>query len=123
MREVTSDFISQFDGVRVSIPANQLENGYSGNSLIVPLFNSYSKGRSGDLLYTLNDGWQPTYKFTRVNYTDQIHIPLVFYGAGIQPKEINAKYSILDLAPTLSYLINIPVPDKSEGTVIKELEK
>lgn len=122
MREVTSDFISQFDGVRVAVPAHQLENGYSGNSLIVPLFNSYSKGRSGDLLYILKDGWQPAYKYTRVNYTDQTHIPLVFYGAQIQAREFNGKYNIVDLAPTLSYLLNIPVPDKSEGTVIKELE-
>ena len=122
MREVTSDFISQFDGVRIAVPAHQLENGYSGNSLIVPLFNSYSKGRSGDVLYILKDGWQPAYKYTRVNYTDQTHIPLVFYGAQIRAGEINGKYNIVDLAPTLSYLLNIPVPDKCEGAVIKELE-
>ena len=122
LREVTSDFISQFDGVRVSVSANQLENGYSGNSLIVPLSNSYSKGRSGDLLYVLKDGWQPLYKYARVNYTDQTHVPLVFYGSQVRAGEINGKYSIIDIAPTLSYLLNIPVPDKSEGTVIKELE-
>jgi hypothetical protein len=123
MRNVISDFIGQFDGVRVAVPAHQLENGYSDNSLISPLFNSYSKGRSGDLLYVLKEGWQPAYKYTRINYTDQTHIPLVFYGAQIKAGEINVKYNAVDLVPTLSYLLNIPAPDKSEGTVIKELER
>lgn len=123
MRMVVADFIGQFDGVRVAIPAHQLENGYSGNSLTNPLFNSYSRGRSGDLLYVLKEGWQPAYKYARVNYTDQTHIPLVFYGAHIGAREINTKYNAVDLVPTLSYLLNIPAPDKSEGTVIKELER
>jgi predicted AlkP superfamily pyrophosphatase or phosphodiesterase len=123
IRNVASDFINQFEGVRVVLPAHHLESGYSGNSLIAPLYNTYSKGRSGDFLFLLKDGWQPSYKFNRVNYTDQTHIPLVFYGAHIQAKEITEKYNAVDLVPTLSYLLNIPVPDKIEGTVIKELKK
>ena len=123
MRDVTSDFINQFEAVQVSLPAYQLEQGSSANGFLAPLFKSYAKNRSGDLLYSLKEGWQPFYKFKKVNYTDQTHIPLVFYGAGIQPQKIVRKYNATDLAPTLSMLLQIPAPDKSQGQIIEELIK
>ena len=118
MREEASNFINQFEGVQLSMPANQLEKGDSGNGLLGTLYKSYAKDRSGDFLYLLKEGWQPGYKFKKVNFTDQSHIPLVFYGAGIQPKIIREKYNAIDLAPTLSDLLQIPRPDKSQGMTI-----
>lgn len=121
LRDVTSNFINQFEGVQVSLPAYQLEEGSSANGLLSPLYKSYAKNRSGDFLYLLKEGWQPDYKFKKVNYTDQSHIPLVFYGANIQPKNINEKYNAIDLVPTLSMLLQIPPPDKCQGKIIDEL--
>ena len=121
MRNVTSNFINQFEGVQVSLPAYQLEQGSSANGLLAPLYKSYSKGRSGDFMYILKEGWQPGYKFKKVNYTDQSHIPLVFYGTRIRSMQIKEKYNAIDLAPTLSTLLNIPIPDKCQGKIIKEL--
>ncbi|QGY45992.1 hypothetical protein GM418_20655 [Maribellus comscasis] len=123
MRDVTSNFINQFEGVQVALPAYQLEQGSSANGLLAPLYKSYSKGRSGDFLYVLKEGWQPSYKYKKVNYTDQSHIPLVFYGAKIQPMNINEKYFAVDLVPTLATLLDIPLPDKCQGKAIKELAK
>lgn len=123
MRDVTSSFINQFEGVQLSMPAYQLEQGSSANGLLSPLYKSYAKNRSGDFLYLLKEGWQPTYKFKKVNYTDQSHIPLIFYGAQIEPQRINGKYNAIDLVPTLSELLEIPVPDKCQGKIIDELIK
>ena len=105
------------------MPAYQLEQGSSANGFLAPLFKSYAKNRSGDFLFSLKEGWQPFYKFKKVNYTDQTHIPLVFYGAGIQPQKILTKYYATDLAPTLAMLLQIPAPDKSQGQIIEELVK
>lgn len=118
IREVASDFLNQFEGVQLSLPAHHLETGSSSNGLLSTLYKSYTKSRSGDFLYLLKEGWQPTYKFRKANYTDQSHIPLVFYGAGIQPQVITEKYNAIDLVPTLSDLIQIPRPDKSQGITI-----
>lgn len=121
IREEASNFINQFEAVQLSMTAHQLEQGSSNNGLLSTLYKSYSKNRSGDFLFLLKEGWQPTYKFTKVNYTDQSHIPLVFYGAGIKPQIIRQKYNAIDLAPTLSDLLHIPQPDKSQGTAITEI--
>ncbi len=121
MRDVTSNFINQFEGVQLSLPAYQLEQGSSANGLLEPLFKSYARNRSGDFLFMLREGWQPSYKFKKVNYTDQSHIPLVFYGSNIQSQKIKGEYDGIDLVPTLSELLKIPIPDKCQGKIIKEL--
>jgi hypothetical protein len=121
IREDASNFINQFEAVQISMTAHQLEQGASNDGLLATLYKSYSKNRSGDFLFMLKEGWQPNYKFTKVNYTDQSHIPLVFYGKGIKPQVIREKYNAVDLAPTLSDLLQIPQPDKSQGTAIHKV--
>ncbi len=121
LRDVTSNFINQFEGVQVSMPAYQLEQGSSANGLLEPLYNTYFKNRSGDFMYTLKEGWQPSYKFKQANYTDQSRIPLVFFGNGIKSQTIKGKHNAVDLVPTLSEMINVPVPDKCQGKIIPEL--
>lgn len=123
MREVTSNFINQFEGVLLSMPSFQLEQGSSENGMLSTLYKSYDKTRSGDFLFLLKEGWQPIYKYKRVNYTDQSQIPLVFYGAGIHQQIIKTKYNGIDLVPTLSELLQIPIPDKCQGNIIRELIK
>ncbi|MFW6257562.1 MAG: alkaline phosphatase family protein [Prolixibacteraceae bacterium] len=118
IREAASNFLNQFEAVQISMTADQLEKGNSEDGLLSILHKSYAKNRSGDFLYMLKEGWQPNYKFRKVNYTDQSHIPLVFYGAGIKPQIIREKYNAVDFAPTLSELLQIPQPDKSQGRPI-----
>ncbi|SHE46658.1 Type I phosphodiesterase / nucleotide pyrophosphatase [Mariniphaga anaerophila] len=118
MQEEASNFLNQFEGVQLSMTAYQLEQGSSTSGLLATLDKSYVKNRSGDFLYLLKEGWQPSYKFKKVNFTDQSHIPLVFYGAGIQPQYISEQYNAIDLVPTLSDLMQIPRPDKSSGITI-----
>ena len=121
MSEITSDFMSQFEGILISVPGYELDRGNQENGLSGTLNKSYSRNRSGDVLFLLKEGWQPTYKFKKVNYNDQSHIPLVFYGTHIKPGKINTRYNAVDLVPTLSELLKIPVPDKCQGKVIEEV--
>lgn len=118
IRESASDFLNQFEAVQISMTAGQLEKGSSDDGILAMLHKSYAKNRSGDFLYILKEGWQPQYKFRKINYTDQTHIPLLFYGAGIKPQTIREKYNAVDFAPTLSELLQIPQPDKSQGRPI-----
>ncbi len=121
MRDVTSSFFNHFEGVQLSLPSYQLEQGSSTNGLLAPLYKTYTKSRSGDFMFILREGWQPSYKFKRVNYTDQSQVPLVFYGSNIKPMKIKQKLDGTDLAPTLSELIGIPIPDKCQGKTIEEI--
>ncbi len=123
IRDLTSSFFNHFEGVQLSLPSYQLEQGNSVNGLLAPLYKSYTKSRSGDFLFILREGWQPSYKFKRINYTDQSHVPLVFYGANITHQKIKQKLDGTDLVPTLSELIEIPIPDKCQGKSIEKVLK
>ncbi len=118
MREEASNFINQFAAVQVSMPSHQLEAGSSSNGLLSLIYKSYAKNRSGDFLFLLKEGWQPSYKYKKVNYTDQSHIPLLFYGAGVPPATIKKSHQAVDLIPTLCNLTGIPLPDKCQGEAI-----
>ncbi len=120
-QKVASSFINEFEGVLIAMPSHLLEQGIQANGMLEPLYKTYVKTRSGDCLFMLKEGWQPGFKFKKVNYTDQSHIPLVFYGANIRKGEITARYEAIDLVPTLSEILKIPFPDKSQGKIIREL--
>ncbi len=121
IRDAASNFINQFEGVLVAMPAYQLELGNSTEGMLKPLFRSYTKNRSGDFLFMLKEGWQPAYKYKKINFTDHSHIPLVFFGRGIKPQIIKENYDAIDIVPTLSEIMQIPSPDKSQGKIIGNL--
>lgn len=121
IRNAASNFINQFEGVQLAMPAYQLEQGSSANGLLEPLYTSYFKNRSGDILFLLKEGWQPQYKFKKVNYSDQSHIPMLFYGYNVKQQRIKERYDAMDLVPTISELIQVPMPDKCQGKIIKEV--
>jgi hypothetical protein len=119
IRNNVAEFLTQFEGIRVALPAHILEQGGSDNSALMNIYRSFMLNRSGDVLYILNEGWQPVFKFKKVNYTDQMNINTLFYGAGIKPALIRTPYEAIDFAPTLSEILQISAPDKSRGRVIE----
>ncbi len=116
-----AEFITQFEGVKAALPSYNLEQNPVNNGPLAALYRTYMISRSGDVLYMLNEGWQPAHRFRRLNYTDQIHLPLVFYGARINQGTIKEPFEAIDLAPTLSEIMQIPMPDKSIGRAIPGL--
>jgi arylsulfatase A-like enzyme len=116
IREDAANFINQFEGVHIAMTAHQLEQNFSADGILSTMFNSYAKNRSGDILFLLKEGWTPKFKFKNVNYTDQSHIPLLFYGKGVPSQTIGTNIDATSLAPTLCELLHIPRPDKSKGT-------
>lgn len=122
-QSTVATFIDEFEGVLVSMPAYLIERGIQANGMLESMYKTYVKGRSGDCLFVLKEGWQPMYKFKKIIYTDQTHIPLLFYGKNIKPTVIYAKYDAIDFVPTLSLLLGIPTPDKSQGKVIEGISE
>jgi predicted AlkP superfamily pyrophosphatase or phosphodiesterase len=53
-------------------------------------------------------------------YTYDTNVPLMLYGRGIKPGKIGRPASVADIAPTLSYLLEIRPPSASEGRVLEE---
>ena len=88
--------------------------------------NSFFPNRSGQIQMVLKPGyldgdgngtshglWNPY----------DAHIPLVWYGWGIQHGKTNRETYMTDIAPTISALLHIQMPSGSVGKVIPEVMK
>jgi len=87
--------------------------------------NSYCPKRSGDVVVHPDPfyfvGSDKSDHMTGYNY-DRL-IPLIFAGTAIKPGMQTNKAELVDLAPTISYVLGILPPAKSEGRVLGEVLK
>ncbi len=118
-------FMPEFEGIQAAYPAQQvLTMGGDADSEIARLRNSTHKNSMGDVIITLMPGWMELDEDMRpVGESNAItsFTPLAFYGWKVKPQLVNTMYQVTDIAPTLSRILNIPVPNASIGKPIKEI--
>ncbi len=122
MRNQVAEFLVQFSGVSHVISASFLNAGSSMRGLAALVQNGYSQKRSGDVFVVLKPGWQmDSDNRNGTGYSFDRNVPLIWYGWRINPSVIYRKVDIVDIAPTISILLNISFPDASSGDPIMEL--
>lgn len=85
------------------------------------LQNGYHQKRSGDLLIVPEPGFidYPVKGSTHGSaQTYDTHVPLIFFGKGINKGQSDRKTVISDIAPTLAALLGIALPNASTGAPI-----
>lgn len=86
------------------------------------MYNGFDSKRSGDLFYSFQPGWLSDYYQKRggtghsTAYKYDTHVPLIWYGWGINSGDEKQEVAIKDLAVTLSDLLGIPAPNGATGT-------
>jgi predicted AlkP superfamily pyrophosphatase or phosphodiesterase len=86
------------------------------------IINGYNQARSGDLMYLLKPQWFSGYKTGTSHstvYAYDTHVPLLFFGWNVKPKEINQRTHISDISSTLANWLKINEPSGSIGKVIQ----
>lgn len=88
--------------------------------------NGFNEKRSGDVMITLQPGWME-YKETGTThgatYSYDTHVPLLWYGWGIQQGASSVPVNIIDIAPTIATLLNIAIPNGCVGVPIQGVVK
>jgi len=81
---------------------------------------SFHPDRSGDLLFTLKPYWMSgdAASHGTANLYDQ-EVPVVLYGAGIQPGQYRGAVTPADIAPTLGRMIGVTL-SRPDGRVLTE---
>lgn len=88
--------------------------------------NGYNAQRAGDLFIVTKSGYVDGYATGTshgVLYNYDAHIPLLFWGKGIQHNVVNTPTYMTDIAPTISTLLGIQMPSGSIGKPILEVLK
>jgi len=123
MQQTIADFMLEFEGIQAAFTTSQALN-YSGNgsSILDRVRNSTNKNSVGDIIITLLPGWMEVDdKNNPVGESNTItsYTPLYFFGGKITPQKVITSYKTTDIAPTLSRLLNIPMPNASIGKPIE----
>ncbi|MBS1614490.1 MAG: alkaline phosphatase family protein [Bacteroidetes bacterium] len=91
------------------------------------ILNGYYAPRSGSVQMVLKPGWYAGYAPTGTTHGTwnpyDTHIPLLWYGWGIQPGFSYRKMYMTDIAATVSALLRIQMPNGCIGSVIREALK
>lgn len=116
-----ASFIIQFEGVKLALPASDFKRGDISSGELEELANSYNFKRSGDVLYELEEGWQPQYKYRRTDYTDNAHIPLIWFGKNIRRTKILDAVSATDIVPTILHVLGYSASSQCQGKILNQL--
>ncbi len=128
-QRTTANFFVQFTGVSNAIAVSDLQSGTFENNIMGKAQNSYNQKRSGDIFINLEPGWtvKPETKKDKslsartYFYSENIHVPLIWYGWKIPQKNIYRKINITDISSTISFILNINHPSLSNGNPIEEI--
>ncbi len=120
-----ADQLNQLEGVAQAFTGTDMTNNYYNSGSQALLQAGYNLDRSGDILLVYEPGWisssWPTGTTHGSGYTYDTHVPILFYGWGIPKGSTVKKYAITDIAPTLSMLLNIKLPNGASGEPILEI--
>lgn len=125
VQDAVAQFMVQFTGIANAITASTLEETHFNHGIFASMQNSFNQKRSGDVMLNLEPGWIEKGKYlTTANSSNNydVHVPLIWYGWKIKRSKIDRKIGIEDIAPTISTILEIPLPNGCTGDVIYELQ-
>lgn len=122
------DYLEEIPYVSFVYSKDEILNGSSQDGSLLFLKNGYYPKRCGDLTLVLNPGYLETSSprtgtthGTVYNYDTRV--PLLWYGGSIQAGQDNSDVKIIDIAPTLSNMLNIQAPSGCQGKIITTVFK
>lgn len=121
---VIANKIIDFDGIYKTVTASTMQNTNFDRGILRVLQNGYNQKRSGDVLIVPNPStiaYSKTGSTHGSGYTYDTHVPIIFYGKGIKKGSLKRYIPIIDIAPTISNLLNISFPNGNTGSVIFEV--
>lgn len=125
IQELVASFMLDFEGVQSASPAYKILNAnFSGNTETSRIRNSMHKSSVGDVVFNLMPGWlELDDKMNPVGESNSIvnYSPVCFLGWKLKPQIIKTPYLMTDIAPTISEILGIQLPNACLGKAIIEV--
>ena len=125
-QEKLVEIVLEVEGVLEAYSAIELVNNVYQGDITASLRNGYNMQRSGDVLAILKpnylgDGYGSKGTTHGSGFNYDTHIPILFYGKNIKRGKSVRKVNIVDIAPTLSLMLDISLPNAATGLPLSEL--
>jgi predicted AlkP superfamily pyrophosphatase or phosphodiesterase len=121
VQQKVAQFMLQFSGVANTVTASTLQTAYFPDGVFSKIQRSFNQKRSGDILINLDPGWverNGSASSHNSSYSYDTHVPLVWYGWKIKHSTLFESIDMVDIAPTISYFLNIASPNATVGKPI-----
>lgn len=126
VRKEVANYILSFPGINGVVTADALLNTQFVSGFQSLVQKGFHQVRSGDIMVNLHPNWVE-YGLTGTTHGSAFvydtHVPLIFFGAGITSGSTNDRVEIIDIAPTVSTLMNVALPAGSTGQLIRGVVK
>ena len=127
-QQMVADALIGMDGIMKAVSAQTLNTTDFNDGVLELVQNGFDQERSGDVMFVTDPGyypWEQWYKDKgsdhRAPWAYDTHVPLIFYGHGVQPGSTVREVDITDIAPTISMMLSIQEPNSTTGKVIPEV--
>ena len=125
---VTAELV-RFDGVAAAISSSALRAGnLADNAVTRAIRKNFHAERSGDIYLVfepnvfINDFDGLTVASTHGSpWRYDTHVPVIFAGAGLEPRRVSRSVTPYDIAPTLSAFLGIREPAAAVGVPLTEV--
>lgn len=124
MEEDLAKFLLKFKGIKEVYTSTSMRNSAFTQDRPALLQMGYNHKSSGELLIILEPGWltggaRGTSHGTGYSY--DTNVPIMFFGWGVKHGSSSRRASITDIAPTLSMMLDLRLPNGSNGSPILEI--
>ncbi|MDO5572154.1 MAG: alkaline phosphatase family protein [Bacteroidales bacterium] len=120
-----AEFVIQFAGVQDVVTSHQLLHG-NWNEHIKQYRNGYHRKLSGDLILSLQPGWQIV--FDDISYdnisvrNDVIPSPFIIFRPNLKAERISRPIDATEIAPTISRILRIRSPNACSSLPLAEIK-
>ncbi|WP_339650500.1 alkaline phosphatase PafA [uncultured Maribacter sp.] len=132
IQKEAADYLMTLPEVSFALTADDLQTYVYEEGIRKTIQNGYYVKRSGDVIISYSSGTiihpNPNIDVEMVNgtvhgsgYSYDTHVPLIWIGKGIKSGESVKAVNPIDIAPSLSMFLNIPLPSSSQGKPLSEL--
>jgi predicted AlkP superfamily pyrophosphatase or phosphodiesterase len=124
VQQKIAQFMIQFTGVANAVSSTTLQTANFSEGIFSKMQKGFNQKRSGDVLINLEPGWiekNGTTTTHNSSYSYDTHVPLIWYGWKVKRASIFQPVDIMDIAPSISYFLNIASPNATMGKPILEL--
>jgi predicted AlkP superfamily pyrophosphatase or phosphodiesterase len=130
VKQAAMDCARHFDGVLYVEDQANVSSSTLPDQMKKLMINSYVKDRSGEVQILVKPGYYEVWsKADSLGTTHgtwapyDLHIPLLFMGWGINPGKLNREVYMTDIAPTITELLHVQMPNGCVGKTIPEVLK
>jgi predicted AlkP superfamily pyrophosphatase or phosphodiesterase len=126
IEEELASFLLRFRGIKEVYTGTTMKTSAFEEGRAHLLQNGFNHKASGNLLLILEPGWltggaRGTSHGT--GFTYDTHVPILFYGWNVKPGSSTRYATVTDIAPTLSMMLGIRLPNGATGQPILEITK